>query len=292
MIAVTLMGGLGNQLFQYAAGRALALRHDTELLLDLSYLRGPQTGATARRFELDCFAFRAELVDGVRSYERPPEGLPLKARLRSHALARTTRYRVLRQKGMDFQPAFFDAEDFTHLVGFWQSEAYLAEAAETLRDELRFVVEESARDRELLGKIRGTPTVSVHVRRGDYTTTSGAAGFHGLLGSDYYAAALEEVTRQVGEVHAFVFSDDPSWCRDNLRLGMPTTVVDHNRGRGYADLRLLAACRHHVIANSSFSWWGAWLGEGEGSIVVAPRRWVVRDDLETGHVVPTRWRRL
>ena len=141
-----------------------------------------------------------------------------------------------------------------------------------------------------------TPSVSVHVRRGDYVEDPATKAWHGGCGQDYYEQAVAHVRAyEPGrELHAFVFSDDPSWVRANLDLGCPTTVIDHNGPAAHEDLRLMTCCRHHIVANSTFSWWGAWLGSGsdEGGCVVAPRRWFNQDDVDTSTLVPSGWARL
>ena len=290
MIAVTLVGGLGNQLFQYSAGRSLALRHDTELLLDLSLLHGHQQElATPRRYELGCFGVRARTADGVRSWEilASPSGVRLRARSRIRRAR--ARFTVLRQRGFEFQPAFFDASDDTLLVGFWQSEAYLAPHAERLRRELELPAP-APTAAELLACVAHESSVSLHLRRGDYAHDAATRRTHGVLSETYYRAALAEIaTRSGSDLDVYVFSDEPAHCRDHLDLGVPFTVVELPGVPAYEELRAMSTCRHHVIANSSFSWWGAWLDSRPDAIVVAPRRWVADSAVDTRHVVPERW---
>jgi hypothetical protein len=278
VIAATLVGGLGNQLFQYAAGRSLALRHDTELVLDLSILNGPQELLASRRgYELGCFAIDAQLADGVRSWE----SLPGNAGVRQRVRRARAEFTVLRQRGFAFQPAFFDAPDDTLLAGFWQSEAYFADHAAAIRRELVLAGPG-------LPEVAHDSSVSVHVRRGDYADDPTTNRVHGLLPPAYFRTALDEVARRMDaapDVH--VFSDDPAWCREHLDLGAPFSVVDTGSAR--ADLRTMSACRHHVVANSSFSWWGAWLDPRPDAIVVAPKQWIADPAVDTSHVVPARW---
>lgn len=290
MIAASIRGGLGNQMFEYAAGRSLALRHDTDLLLDLSEL-GVST--TPRVSELGCFAIAARPVQRVRSHEPAPPGSSRRVRLGTWRRAAGSEFRVLRQKGFSFQPAFFSAPDRTHLVGYWQSERYFAEHADAIRRD--FVIERTAAGdgtARLLEAIASTTSLSVHVRRGDYADDPIARGYHGLLPTDYYRAAVATVAARVIDVRGFVFSDDLAWCRSHLDLPIPMTFVDV-RAAPSVDLLLMSRCAHHVIANSSFSWWGAWLGEAApGTIVIAPRRWVQDGRIDTSHVVPDRWLRV
>ena len=288
VIAASLRGGLGNQIFEYAAGRSLALRHGTELALDVSELG---RASTSRRPELDCFEIDAPIVGRVHSWEELDGPRSLRARLaRRGRRHRPGSLRILRQKGLEFQPAYFDAPDDTHLLGFWQSERYFVEHAEAIRRDLRFRRAPTGPLARLLDEIAVRPSVSVHVRRGDYVSDPVATAFHGVLAGDYYGRALARVA-ELEDVHAFVFSDDLAWCRQHLQLAVPASFVDVGAAPA-DDLRLMAACKHHVIANSSFSWWGAWLGRADGGVVVAPRAWVADPTVDTSHVVPDRWIRV
>jgi Glycosyl transferase family 11 len=281
VIAATLVGGLGNQLFQYAAGRSLALRHDTDLVLDRSVLNGSQELLASRRhYELDPFPIEGRTVDCVRSWESHPLGNGIRQRLRR---ARAD-YTVLRQRGFVFQRAFFDAPDNTLLVGFWQSEEYFADHAAQIREDLSLPY-------PAFPQVAHDSSVSLHVRRGDYANDPTTRRVHGLLPVSYFHAALEEIARRIGTApDVYVFSDDPRYCRDHLDLDTPFSVVD--LGAPTRDLCAMSACRHHVIANSSFSWWGAWLDPRPDGIVVAPKQWLSDASVDTSHVVPPRWLRL
>jgi Glycosyl transferase family 11 len=293
VIATTLAGGLGNQLFQYAAGRSLALRHDTELVLDLSFLLGPQSElATPRTYELGGLAVNAVTSRGVRSWERLPSASGLRVRAASRINRARSRFTVLRQRGFEFQPAFFDAGDDTHLLGFWQSEAYFADHADRLRRELTPPATSPAAG-DLLARVAHDTSVSLHVRRGDYAHDAATRRVHGVLSDAYYRAALDAIAARVGsDLDVYAFSDEPAYCRDKLDLGVPLTVVELEAAPASEELRAMSACRHHVIANSSFSWWGAWLDPRADGIVVAPERWVADPSVDTSHVVPERWIRI
>ena len=279
MVISTLIGGLGNQMFQYAAGRALALRHGTVVRLDLGWLENPPAQLTPRRYELDCFRLEAELAS---VYPRTT-----RERIRE-LLGRSPR--VWREEMFRFDPRVLELPDNVRLIGYWVSERYFADHAAQIREDFRFRDPPDERNAALAEQIRGSPTaVSIHVRRGDYVADERSAAFHGVLPSDYYVAAARRIQRVVGKPTFYVFSDDLDWCRSNLALGAPTVHVDHNQGRGWEDLRLMTLCAHHVIANSSFSWWGAWLGARPDKIVVAPKRWIAEESLDTSHVPPPEW---
>jgi hypothetical protein len=273
MICVRLDGGLGNQLFQYAAGRALALRHGTDLLVDTSVLGRRSRRLTPRSFELNHFrcaarAAAANEVHGSRWLHRVPA-----------PLRRLSPWHIHVEADRSFDMAFRDLPDGTYLVGYWQSFRYFEEIGPRIAGELEPVEELSRQSSETAERIEARNAVAVHVRRGDYVTLPTAARMHGALPPSYYEAAFAHVRERVAAPRFFVFSDDPVWCRANLPVAADESVfVDHNPGPdAWQDLMLMARCRHHVIANSSFSWWGAWLADQRqpvaDRVVIAPERW-------------------
>jgi hypothetical protein len=293
MITVRLMGGLGNQMFQFAAGRRLAQHHGVPLRLDLGWFGHQAPGDTPREYELGVFALDGRVEKAVVDVSEPRNRVEqVRARLRG---LRGDRPHVLRQQGTAFQAEVLDAPDGTHLIGFWGSERYFSDAADIVRADLAPAVALSDASAALAERIAAAPApVSLHVRRGDYLTNANAAGYHGVMGVDYYARAVELVTSRVGgEVQLFAFSDDPDWCAAELpALGHPLTVVRGNDGAAaIEDMLLMAACRHHVIANSTFSWWGAWLDGREGAVVVAPERWALDQDGDFSAIYAEGWLR-
>jgi hypothetical protein len=289
MITVRLMGGLGNQMFQYAAGRALSLRRGVDLRLDLGWFGNQPARDTPRSYELDAFV-------GPQATRKQPVALREPHTHAGFALLRLHRLLgrepdVLRQRGTGFDARVLSAPDGSHLVGFWTSERYFADAADAIRDDFTLVASLDAWNAQLAQEIgERTGAVSVHVRRGDYVSNPHAHRFHGLLGLDYYRSAVRILQERVGDVHLYVFSDDPDWCAEHLQLGVPTTVVRGNAGASATeDLVLMSRCAHHVIANSTFSWWGAWLDGRPGSVVVAPQRWAVDPATDFSDVYARGW---
>lgn len=274
MIAVRLEGGLGNQLFQYAAGRALASRHGTDLFLDVSTLLRKRSGrVTPRKLDLQHFKHAARL------------GTPSESRLmpwlhRMPAIScLISPWQTFVEKGLGFNHQYERLTDNTYLVGYWQSYRYFSSISSLLARELQPVAALSPASNEIAQQIDASMSVAVHVRRGDYVTLASAATLHGTLPFSYYKAAVERVQNQIGSAKYFVFSDDAAWCRENLQVHDREIVfVSHNVGNAaWQDLMLMGRCRHHIIANSSFSWWGAWLADqrwsGSPRLVVAPKRW-------------------
>jgi hypothetical protein len=273
MICVRIIGGLGNQLFQYATGRALALRHGCELLLDVSHLQTCARHVTPRQFELDHFRYQARVATAAETrhlawLHRVPAF--------SHWV---TPWRTYVERGLGFNASFAELPDDTYLVGYWQSPQYFASVGGQIAAELSAAQPLSPESEAVAEAISRGPSVMLHVRRGDYVTLTSAATLHGTLGLSYYEAALQRVREQVEGARYFVFSDDIAWCREHLPLDAAEAVyVGNNTGaNAWQDLLLMARCHHHIIANSSFSWWGAWLADqrfGESDhMVIAPSRW-------------------
>jgi hypothetical protein len=279
VVTVKLLDGLGNQMFQYALGRTIAHRHGTSLALDI---RG-YPDYNLRRYSLGAFKIEGKLTSGglmrfglvraVRLRVRVP-GLP---------------YLVI-ERSSAFDPSVLQAPRNVYLGGYWQSEKYFSEIDDVIRRDFCFKSGPDGQNREVAASIQGVHSVSVHVRRGDYSTSQ-------LLGTCppvYYRDAAQVIASRITSPHYFVFSDEPDWARANLELKGPATFVTHNGpDRDFEDMRLMALCRHHIIANSTFSWWGAWLS-GLGGIVVAPKQWFKIEEprWDARDIVPERWIRV
>ena len=140
-----------------------------------------------------------------------------------------------------------------------------------------------------LEKIIDCESVSVHVRRGDYVSNPTTAQVHGFLGLEYYQKAMNTMLEKIDNPHFFVFSDDPEWTERNIKTDAPVTYIKYNGAKNYEDLRLMSTCKHHIIANSSFSWWGAWLSPDRENIIIAPKRWFKSDKLNARDLIPEPW---
>lgn len=294
MVITRLMGGLGNQMFQYALGRALALRHGVPLKVDLDFLLRESRAipdTTPHDYNLPHFRITAEPASaGEVARLRLPKarGWRRAVRRAQLTLAPATLTHVV-ERSLAFDPRVLRAGPDVYLEGYWQSPHYFEHAATQVRDDFELREAPDARNAALLQEIARGESVAVHVRRGDYLSSPGAARVHGACGLDYYAAALQFIGGRLREPRFFLFSDDPDWVRANLKVPGPATTVTGNAARPWEDIRLMRACRHFVIANSSFSWWGAWLSTAPGKVVVAPRRWGLAPDLNVATRHPPGW---
>lgn len=292
MIAVLLMGGLGNQMFQYAAARSLALERKTWVYLDPFFLYEDAKGRwTQRHYELGALNVHYK-------YERSGRINFLRRvhfsrfwRRMSESKGWPFSFRTFIEKGTGFQPEFFSFPKNTYLKGYFQSEKYFLKHADVIRKELACTDPPAGKNAETLEKIIGCNAVSIHVRRGDYITLPTAAAYHGFPGLEYYAKAIEHMQSNVDGAEFFVFSDEPAWVKQNLPVPGNATFVDWNVGKGHEDLRLMSNCRHHIIANSSFSWWGAWLNPSKEKLVIAPKNWFANPEENDKDIIPAGWLR-
>lgn len=283
MITTRIRGGLGNQLFQYCAGRALALRHGVDLGLDLRDFDRPK----AFKVGLDHFNVQTAVT-----YALPPnkeDGLGALARWLKGGYPKP-----YREASLGFDTTYQTLGDNTHLKGYWQSERYFDAFESRIRNDLQIVTPPSDQNAKMFEAIKATPSVSLHIRRGDYVSNDKFNAAHGTCDLPYYARAAASIAQQTGkDPIIYAFSDDPAWVTEHLKLPYETRYIDFNDGdHNYEDLRLMAACQHHIIANSSFSWWGAWLNPNPGKIVVAPTQWFADPNKTNPDILPMSWQRI
>ena len=287
MIIVRLNGGLGNQMFQFAAGKALSVQKNTGLVLDVSGFDDLPEGTTKRVYELDSFDIKAELAGGrqIRKLARPNSINRLLDKARPYY-----RKAVYSEPFFHYDPNFFRASSNTILAGYWQSEKYFKNAAPVIRNELQVKAPLSPATQALVRHISSVNAVSVHIRRGDYISDEKTNQYHGTCGLDYYARALSLLMQKTRDTELFIFSDEIGWAEKNLVSSLPIHFVQHNNGgQAYEDLFLMSHCKHNIIANSSFSWWGAWLNTNPGKVVIAPSKWFNESNADTKDLLPEEW---
>ena len=293
MVIVRLMGGLGNQMFQYAAARRIALAHQVPLKLDISWFaQWPDRAYALHGLDIqETFATPDELLEVAGP---PAKGIrQLAFRLRRQ-LGIAYGWTWIHERGLSpFDRRVLDPPTRVYLDGYWQSEKYFGDVADTIRHEFTIDSQPNVRSRGIADQIATTESVSVHIRRGDYVADPRASRARNVCTPDYYHRSVALIAERVGSPHLFLFSDDPQWIAANLRFEHPVTLVSENaRHKEHEDLRLMSACRHHIIANSSFSWWGAWLDPRPDKLVLAPRRWMNDPRVDDRDVLPPGWIRV
>jgi len=290
MVVVGLSGGLGNQMFQYATGRALSLRLGVPLVLDLSWFSGRQD----RVYSLSPFTISATRVgDRADKADQHSRWMSLVGRIARRLAFRRMGSPIFRERFFHFDPTVIGLSAPVYLDGYWQSERYFSDARDLVAGDFSLKYPMGSQSIEMLEKIVASEAICVHVRRGDYVTNPVASAVHGLCQLDYYQQGLKAVLHGMTDPHCFIFSDDPDWVRGNLKLPIASTIVDFNTGNmAHEDLCLMAACKHFVLANSSLSWWGAWLCAYADKRVVAPKKWFQNDKKDTRDLIPENWVRL
>lgn len=294
MIIVKLIGGLGNQMFQYAAGRALSHRLGVALKLDKTAFATYDLHAYAiDNFNIhEQFAAPADL-DRVARFQG------WKRRAWNAAVACLTLGTVrpiqyVSENGHGFNDAVSGLTDDTYLAGYWQTERYFKDIESVIRQDFSQATPRDDLNERCLRRIEATDhPVSLHVRRADYVTDPTAATTHGACSPGYYRRCIDLIRQAVGTPHLFVFSDDIDWTRTALSFDCPATFVDHNGPeRNYEDLALMSRCHHHIIANSTFSWWGAWLNPRPDKLVCAPDPFFAAADRDDSDIIPASWTRV
>jgi hypothetical protein len=281
MIIVNLKGGLGNQMFQYATGRAIALRNNTELKLDISGYANPKYNAseTPRSYELADFLIKENIASAEEIKKlKYPFGVCSK-------LWRFLRAKVLQQNFLDYHPEIFNKKEY-YLDGFWQSEKNFSEIRDVLLQEFTF---KEGIDTSIIE----SDSLSMHVRRGDYATNPKTRAYHGLVSKEYYKKAFDCITEKTPIQKVYIFSDDPAWVRDNFDfIDVDVVYVSDMQYKPGEEIILMSKCTHNIIANSSFSWWGAWLNQDPDKIVIAPQNWLRSGDAPHYNIIPKTWIRM
>ena len=293
-VIVYLNNGLGNQLFQYAAGRAIAYRSGAQLRLDISSFDLDNL----RSYRLHHYNISANIADSEEIdkflwlAKRP---IPFARRIMQRWDKTNSPYRrrLITEKYFHYDESIRRVKAPVYLKGYWQSEKYFKEIGNILRRELIPKKAPDLLNRSILEQIDRTCSVSLHIRRGDFVADSNTNKYHGVCPLSYYDAAIQLMAQHFEQPQFYVFSDDMEWARTNLSVTFPVNFIDYNGQDGdYADLYLLSRCKHHIIANSSFSWWGAWLSSNPNKQVVAPQKWFADADLDIRDLVPDSWIRL
>jgi hypothetical protein len=279
VIIVKLMGGLGNQMFQYAMGRRISLEQGVPLKLDLSFLQRRDMGSdfVYRCYDLDMFVMAPDLdpiaQSGTVTVSQPHFHYSPEVIAAAENLLKSGRNIVLE--------------------GHWQTQKYFGSYGDEIRGDFEFrnkvEVGCDSDTLQLLGLIKSTDSVMVNIRRTDYLNTN----FHGVMGVEYVTEATKIIRTKIEDPSYFVFSDDIEWCKKHIRLPR-MHFVDHKHAGSKFEyyLQLMKWCKHFIIPNSTFAWWSAWLNRSSEKIVIAPKNWFSDLRIDTTDLVPSNWIRI
>jgi hypothetical protein len=287
MIIAKLLGGLGNQMFQYAFARRIAIANNAELKLDINGFVTVKVN-TPRQYELSVFNIKekfatAEEIKYFEKFAKQTGSLSF-----FHNLFVADQKHYVKQKGFGFNKEYLKVGGKAYLDGLWASEKYFTDIENQLRKDF---TPKTVDDYYLstLAEIKAVNSVSLHFRRGDYVNDPGTNRHHGVTGFDYYQQAMKIIEEKIKDPVYFVFSDDIEWVKNNLKTNQQVHFIKQpDQSRSYQDLLLMSQCSHNIIANSTFSWWGAWLNQNKDKIVCSPAKWF-NFDRDISDLLPESW---
>lgn len=286
-LIVRFNGGLGNQMFQWAFARAIETHTDIPTFMDMTFFKKNYS----RPYELDIFALKAKKVEDFWANLKIEIIWKLRRKLKGKTFLGTY---VYEEPHFEFDKEVFNVEPNTYIHGFFQSEKYFKNIENDIKEDFIFKSEPDEINQAHINKINSTNSISLHIRRGDYVQKKRYQDVYATCSLDYYKRGVEHIFKNTNETPTlFIFSDDKQWVKENLKLPFETVYVDNNSGaKSYEDMRLMSQCKHNIIANSSFSWWGAWLNNNKEKIVIAPQKWFNDSNIIQTDVIPESWIRL
>lgn len=295
MIVVRLSGGMGNQMFQYAAAKNLATINNVELVLDISDIQ-KQTESdvyTKRKFILNAFKIKASVIQNNECdyvYNNPTSFFQ---KVLSFIKKKVRPYNYYFDYSLSYRPDFFNLGKNAYLEGYFQSEKYFLPIKQQLISE--FFTDAYQINNEISDKIKGSESVGIHFRRGDFSDKMAVNQRHGTCSVKYYEESIELIKKKIPQLLSFfVFSDNIKWAKDQLKniQGDFTFIENEGADATVKDFTLMKLCKHQIIANSTFSWWAAWLNQNTNKVVIAPEMWLSDTNIDTSDVIPPAWIKL
>lgn len=289
MVIVKIFGGLGNQMFQYAFGRSMALKNNCDLKLDLSFFNNDEI----RKYRLNDFLVIEDIanqaqIESIKELHFSPLN-----RLKRQIF--NTKPYFLQEKNIEFNSNYLRTQHDVYLDGYWQSEKYFVDYSAQIRKDFQIKTLPSPTNKNMLKQIGSCNSISLHIRRGDFQKNEALNKIHGLCSLDYYYRAVDLIENKTTNPIFYIFSDDLIWAKQHLKLRYETQFVDINDDQSaHEDLRLMSNCKHHILANSSFSWWGAWLNLRIEKTIIAPKAWFADTKLnkQSASIIPDTWIRI
>ena len=297
---VNLKGRLGNQMFQYAAAKSLALNNETELLIDTSFLedRSEKDNFTFRDFELNVFKINDDVINRIQleiflKKVKKFDKLKLNSINQRFFKNKFSFHKIINENSFTQNIDVFNLiSNNTLLEGYWQSENYFISYQNIIRELFNF--NDCIVNKNLQLEVFQNNSVSVHIRRGDYANNKVINSVHGLCTIQYYIQAFEIISSKVKNPTFYIFSDDMEWTKKSLNFlnhKYKLTYIDQNLINPSGDMKLMSNCKHNIIANSSFSWWGAWLNGKSDKIVISPSEWT-KNNSSNPQLIPKTWFRI
>jgi len=267
--------------------RKIAYRNDVKLKLDISDF----TLYKLREFRLNKFNITADIatVEEIRRFIKNRNKIYLKFIRTYNSLLPFTSRSYVNERFFYYDPETSELSDNIYIEGHWPSEKYFLDIEEIIRQELTLISEMDNYHQNLKKQADSVESVSIHIRRGDYLSNSKVNQIHGICSMNYYYEAINKIADKISDPYFFIFSDDPVWVTEKFKISYPFTVIRGNNQKDYEDLILMSGCKHHIIANSTFSWWGAWLNPCKDKIVISPAKWYQGADYDTRDLLPASW---
>lgn len=278
MIVVKLMGGLGNQMFQYSIGKQLSIKHNKELKLDKNFLLRRDLGSefTYRNYDLDIFNLNIKTFDNIIIGD---DFITIEEPHNSPVLTNVI-------DNIDFNKNIY-------LNGFFQKELYFKNIRQQLLEDFKITIIDD-KIKKLETEISSSNSICINVRRGDYITNQNTNNFHGFHGIEYINKSVFEISKKISNPIFYIFSDDIDWCMNNIKIDYPHFFVDHTfKGNKFSSyLKLMSSCKHFIIPNSTFAWWSAWLSQNETKIVYTPKNWFNVNHMNIDGLIPDEWNKI
>ena len=284
MVIIKLIGGIGNQMFQYAMARAVAERNKAELGIDISWFDRYKNNLAPREYALDNFNISGKLIKTGIFYR-----ILSKISFLENFRSPQRRYYIKEKQIFNFDPEILKISGNVYIDGYWQNERYFKNIEKIIKEEFTLRNSLMGNASKIAKEILDKNSVSLHIRRKDYVENKITNQLHGVCSLDYYLKAMNRILEKVSKPSFFIFSDDIEWAKNNLKLDYPTIFVSNNSIKDGEELLLMSKCKHNIIANSSFSWWGAWLNQNPQKIVIAPKQWFKDSSVDTSDLISGSW---
>ncbi len=284
-VYIKLSGGLGNQLFQYAIGRSLSIQKECNLYIDTCWYSSIPDGSTDRSILINQLDTKAIYINSKGKTEE------LINQYNGKLINKFLKRKITKEnKYFSYDSTLIKKLPPIYLDGYWQSFKYFHNIRDILINDFKPI--ETTNNYQEFEKLISDQkeSVMIHIRRGDYVNSPSASKIHGFIGTNYYRNAIEQIKNLVPNPVFFVFSDDISWCKEHLPKDSIIFIETKNSAASpISELSLMSHCKHHIIANSTFSWWGAWLCEYKNKNVIAPKHWLSNQIINLDDLIPQDW---